>query len=307
MRTPFLGQVFVALDAAPSEALRVALAHHPQPLSGYTYAVLTCWHPVFRYAVCSPEPDAVLIAFIKEDDGKRHLLQPVGPLSPRLAADLVREAARLDYPLLICGVSAAFVQANADLLTHFSVSEQPDFANYIYSANDLATLGGHKYAKKRNLLAQAERALAWSSAPLTPADADACFAIARQADEARRPVEGALALMRTQERRALETALCQFAQLELLGTAVRVDGQIAAFSIYEPANPEMMVVYFERALRQHKGLYQLVTREAARAIAGRGVALINREEDLGDPGLRQAKRSYFPLRLEPQYMLTFRG
>ena len=44
----------------------------------------------------------------------------------------------------------------------------------------------------------------------------------------------------------------------------------------------MPVVHFERALRSRKGLYQIVNRETARAIAGQGFTWLNREEDLGD-------------------------
>jgi hypothetical protein len=66
------------------------------------------------------------------------------------------------------------------------------------------------------------------------------------------------------------------------------------------------VVLFERALRDKKGLYQVINQETARAIAAQGLAFINREEDLGDPGLRRAKLSYHPVRLEAKHTLTLR-
>jgi hypothetical protein len=67
-----------------------------------------------------------------------------------------------------------------------------------------------------------------------------------------------------------------------------------------------MVIHFERARRDVKGLYQLVNRAAAQAAVRGGFAFVNREEDLGDPGLRQAKASYDPVRLEMAYRLTLR-
>ena len=80
----------------------------------------------------------------------------------------------------------------------------------------------------------------------------------------------------------------------------------SAFSIFDRLGPSTAVVYFERALRSRKGLYQVVNQETARVLVRQGYDFINREEDLGDPGLRQAKESYSPLRLELAYTMTLK-
>lgn len=65
-------------------------------------------------------------------------------------------------------------------------------------------------------------------------------------------------------------------------------------------------VHFEKARRTYKGSFQVINREVARRIAAAGCALVNREEDLGDAGLRQAKLSYHPIEIYPVYDLTLR-
>jgi hypothetical protein len=50
----------------------------------------------------------------------------------------------------------------------------------------------------------------------------------------------------------------------------------------------------------------VINQETARAIAAQGLSFINREEDFGDPGLRRAKLSYHPVRLEAKHTLTLR-
>ncbi len=66
----------------------------------------------------------------------------------------------------------------------------------------------------------------------------------------------------------------------------------------------MAVIHFERALRSYKGLYQLLNREMAAALLAQGFELVNREEDLGDPGLRQAKLSYHPVEITMAFLLS---
>ena len=84
-----------------------------------------------------------------------------------------------------------------------------------------------------------------------------------------------------------------------------MDGRAAAFSIYEPISPTTIAIHFERALRSYKGLYQVINWETAKVAAAQGFELINREEDLGDEGLRDAKMSYHPIEIAPAYELTY--
>ena len=102
------------------------------------------------------------------------------------------------------------------------------------------------------------------------------------------------------------SVILQVALREIDLVAIRIDGELAAFALWEPSGGGMAIVHFERALRRFKGLYQVVNQETARAIRQAGFTLINREEDVGNPGLRQAKESYFPLRLQPSITLTLK-
>jgi hypothetical protein len=58
-------------------------------------------------------------------------------------------------------------------------------------------------------------------------------------------------------------------------------------------------------LRSYKGLYQVINWEAAKVIAAQGYGFINREEDLGDAGLRDAKMSYHPTEIVPAFELSY--
>ena len=49
------------------------------------------------------------------------------------------------------------------------------------------------------------------------------------------------------------------------------------------------------------GAYNIINREMARNVCA-GFDLINREDDVGDEGLRAAKLSYNPDIIEPKYL-----
>lgn len=291
----------VTLDRGPE--LRRRLDGWPQPLAGFTFAALFGWDPVFRYGWCPLGPDTTLLCFVHPTSGERHLLQPTGPL-PSDLAERLREAARaLPYPLRLVGACDPFLRENPAFTEGFDLIEDRDGANYLYRATDLALLQGRAYAKKRNLLSQAERLYAWTTEPLTAAHLDDVRAITRQRLVDLPAAERGPA---SWELVAHEQSLTHFERLGLEGLLVRVEGRATAFAIWERQTPDTAVIHFEGADREVKGLYQVVNRESARVIAGQGYAWINREEDMGDPGMRQAKLSYLPARLEPAWELRVR-
>ena len=55
----------------------------------------------------------------------------------------------------------------------------------------------------------------------------------------------------------------------------------------------MFVIHFEKALDEYRGIYQFLNQAFAESLP-RFFTLINREQDLGNEGLRQAKMTYRP-------------
>jgi len=299
----FLGFEFSAIRLDDLNILADFLRRYPQPLSGYTFATLAAWHPFFHYGWAFAEPETLLISCALDTDVYPRLLQPIGRFSPELAQKLLKSAGDLPHPLKISGVCARFLQENSDFVKYFAVEEDRAGSNYLYRAKDLANLAGRKYAKKRNLLSQASNLYAWSIQDLTSARTKDCFLVLATILKEERP---RMERMLAREWSALECTLRHFDLFNQRGLIVSVEGRAVAFSIYEAIGPATVAVHFERALRSYKGLYQVVNWETAKVIDSQGFEFINREEDLGDPGLRKAKMSYNPLQIVPAYELTFK-
>ena len=303
MKVKFLGFDFELLELSHKELLSGFLARHPQPLSGYTFATLAAWHDHFEYGWIKAEPDTLLISCTLGPDRKRHLMQPLGRFSAELQRHILTEATGAGYEIRIVGVSDTFLSRHPDFVSRFEIKNDRMAANYVYRTEDLARLPGRKYSKKRNLISQASNLYEWTVLPLTAENMGMCFAVLRQIETTERPE------MDTNLRRelvSLEYALRHFEELEQKGIVIAIGAQPVAFSVFERISTDTVAIHFERALRSYKGLYQVVNREAARVIAEMGVEFINREEDIGDAGLREAKLSYYPLQLVSAYELKFK-
>ena len=91
----------------------------------------------------------------------------------------------------------------------------------------------------------------------------------------------------------------------LCGGALYANGEVVAFSIGEKIQ-DMMIIHFEKARTEYRGAYQAINQAFAQHSA-EGVTLINREQDLGELGLRQAKETYNPVGFLKKYRVVFGG
>ncbi len=76
-----------------------------------------------------------------------------------------------------------------------------------------------------------------------------------------------------------------------------------AFSLGELLNRRTAVIHIEKANPEISGLYTLINQQFCEH-AWKEVELINREQDLGEDGLRKAKMSYYPEHLEEKFRIT---
>jgi hypothetical protein len=90
------------------------------------------------------------------------------------------------------------------------------------------------------------------------------------------------------------------------GGAILIDGKVEAFALGEPLNPRTTVIHIEKANPAFEGLYQLINQEFCVHEWG-NTLYINREQDLGEEGLRKAKLSYHPHHFVNKYTIELKG
>ncbi|MDR3265787.1 MAG: phosphatidylglycerol lysyltransferase domain-containing protein, partial [Synergistaceae bacterium] len=91
----------------------------------------------------------------------------------------------------------------------------------------------------------------------------------------------------------------------LLGGWLAVDGKIVAYTIAEDLGDGTVVIHFEKGLDSYKGVYQAINQMF---LAGaEGFSVVNREQDMGSDGIRQAKESYGPAGFLKKYKIRWLG
>lgn len=181
-----------------------------------------------------------------------------------------------------------------------NVTAARDHWDYVYSVPELIALQGETYRKKRELLEGFKTSYLWQYSCMTPDCVEEVLEM--QAEWFRwREEENEHSPALQAENEAITRVLQHMDRLPcLMGGTVRVDGRIKAYTLAECLSRDTLVIHFEKADTRFTGAYQAINQMFLEH-AGKDFAFVNREQDLGEEGLRKAKLSYNPVRFEKKY------
>jgi hypothetical protein len=181
----------------------------------------------------------------------------------------------------------------------FQIKSLREHFDYLYSTEDLINLPGRKYHKKRNLIAKFLKTYQFRYEEINSGNIKKCLEFIENWCSIKE-CETNPSLF--EEKNAVIEALNNFEFLNLKGCILIIDNNIQGFSIGERLNKETAVIHIEKANPEIPGLYTLINREFVKNTWS-DTKYINREEDLGNTGLRQAKKSYYPIRLVEKFRI----
>ena len=179
-----------------------------------------------------------------------------------------------------------------------AICEDRDNFDYLYLRSDLAALSGKKFHKKKNLVNAFMNA--WPDHEGRRMDAalipDALAVLERWKKEKNEDGDYFPA------REALEL----YQELNLYGSVYYVNKRPVAYCLGESIGRDVFAIHFEKALDSYKGVFQYMN-QAFTANLPEKYTLINREQDLGNEGLRQAKMTYRPVGFVKKYKGVMHG
>lgn len=175
--------------------------------------------------------------------------------------------------------------------------EAREHFDYIYSVQELIELKGNRFHKKKNLLNQFKKKYDFT---LKKIDQNLLPSVLAMQEDwcAWQDCESSDTL--ASENRVIIRVLQSWNDFPgITGAALTVQGRIIAFTVAEPLAEEIIIIHFEKGLPEFTGVYQAINQ--AFLEQNPGFRLVNREQDLGDEGLRKSKLSYNPVDFVRKY------
>lgn len=307
------------------------------PICDYTFANIYCWQ--HQYNTVWAEVDSSLVVRFDLGHGQRGYMvlgcENFGQLLPLLMEDA--HDAGLPFRMIAmchrCAESFAawadahyglrpdgtpvIINTEAEAATClrrgnecFAICDNRDYQDYIYSLSDLCQLTGRKYQPKRNHVNRFETLYDYTFEELRVEDIDECLRLedewqqrkeADEVDDVEHRTEHEYEM--SEEQRAIRRAFDAYEALGLYGGVLRVEGRMVAFTYGSQITPEVFCTHIEKADSSYEGVFPMINRCFARALAARGYTMVNREEDMGLAGLRRSKMSYHPAAMQEKMTL----
>ena len=173
--------------------------------------------------------------------------------------------------------------------------------DYLYLREELAQLKGKKFDGKRNHIKRFRSAHHnYQYWPFDPAAKDKALALFEKWFAVRQESKFFPRLAYTSQKGAIVEAFRYFKELHLLGGMLWSDHKLMGFTIGSAINPETISVHFLYGDPEARGSSQTMLWQAC-SKTYHEYKIVDLEQDLGIPGLRSAKLSYHPLRLEEKF------
>lgn len=249
------------------------------------FSSIYIWRKAYdmRYAVA----EDCLVLWSKDGENPAGLRFPVGNgdklKAAKIACDYMEQTGEKPQFYGVTKDVVDFIYENTD---EYEVSDMSIYSDYVYESEKLINLSGKKLHAKKNHLNKFKKTYKYKYENIKPSDRD--------------DIIGAYDRWATLDNKYLKAEYDSIGDvienMEYLGTKgamLKVDGQIAAFTLGDRLTDNMAVIHVEKADVSYDGSYAAINQMFAENEWSK-YKYINREDDCGLEGLKKAKLSYHP-------------
>jgi hypothetical protein len=224
---------------------------------------------------------------------------------PPLGGGEALKASEFLFSQLETPIMSRTPEALAQLFAHerpsWRIEPDPDNDDYVYLAEKLINLSGRRMHQKKNHLNYFRQNYRAEYVDVTEALTPELTLVEDLWLTAKTEKIGPQSHL-IMERKAVHLLLANLKALELSGLAIRVEGKIQAFTIGEALNEDTAVIHVEKGNPEFRGIYVALCSEFCRRRFAE-MTYVNREQDLGLPGLRFSKESLKPHRMDKKFVV----
>ena len=289
--------------------MRQLLGYSDNQATEFNFTVLYIWRDIMRSRICRVG-DYLVVRFFPQGAPAPMYFFPSGRGTMEQLKEVLescmKDAAENGHPFLMASVQNGQKEILENLYPdRFDFEPNRNYFDYIYSAEDLTFLRGKKFQSKRNFVSRFKKQEGWSYEPIGKHNLKECAVMsiswcAKYGCGKDPSMAGELC--------SVKNALQNFEELGLIGGLLRLNGEVVAFTVGEKTNSDTLLVHIEKAYGDIVGAYPTIANEFLRnniivneQTGELSVKYINREDDAGDLGLREAKMQYHPLFLLEKY------
>lgn len=297
---------FRKLTMADQEVLEPYFSLRPNKICDTSFLDIFLWSKSNKLEFCLIEGEAVL--WKMEVDGEPYTVMPSCreedlPYYFHLVQEYFNKELGLPVKIFLADEEAIEYLQLAEN-PYYQITPQEDLKDYLYDAEKLRTLSGRAYHKKKNLVNKFKKQYEgrWEYRSLTDENVDEIKAFLEDWYGQQTSEEDGL----DHEKEGIWEVLNSPIVPGIRMGAIYVDERMEAFSMgnYNDLE-EMAIICVEKANWQIPGLYQAINQQFAENEFPQA-SIINREDDVGLPGLRKAKLSYNPIGYANKFKLVQR-
>ncbi len=266
----------------------------------YTVGVTFLWRNFFHTEWAAVQNTLLLRA--RYFDGGEMYTFPIGA-DPFGALAALREDCRArGSAVRFCFTTEEDLPSLKEAFDTVEATQEADWADYLYEKDAFISLTGKKYHGQRNFVNRFKKLYPdWALLPLSGENLAAARTFVKE-QYARFPDASP---MSAAEHTAIFELLNHYELYGMRGALLTAGDAVAGITVGDVIG-DTLYVHVEKADTSYAGAYPMLATAFAASVTDPDVLYINREEDMGDAGLRRAKESWHPLRLIPKYTVICR-
>ncbi|MFW9820615.1 MAG: DUF2156 domain-containing protein [Candidatus Thorarchaeota archaeon] len=282
---------------------------YPPKSSEFTFTNLFMWRNYYNFLFMEFNDHLVLFSYDYLKNRRNpinnnvkdciYFFPPIGPSPELIIIELFEKLSNIEVhrvPEEICEKLTEhenFDQFNLEIL------EDRNNWDYVYDKEEILNLAGNKYRQNRRWLQKFLNSYDYDFQLLTKNLVDKCKELQLEWCIMRACTEDESL---EAEEKAIYEALNNFEALGFNGGLLCVNDKCAAYTFGEMLNKNTLVIHIEKAHMEFEGAYQAINNFFLKNCCVEAIC-VNREQDLGIEGLRRAKESYKPIKMNKKYII----